>query len=151
MAIPINDAQVRIILYQVEDFLRSFSGSTDDKRANPSLLRECLYEPGQIVRHKRYSYRGVIVDHDPVCLADDEWYADNAVAPPAKNQPWYYVFVHLTSRVTYAAQSSLITDDSTNKIVHPLLQKFFSTFDKGIYTRNEKNWIKLHNGEPPKG
>ena len=28
---------------------------------------------GQIMLHKRYEYRGVIVGMDPVCQADERW------------------------------------------------------------------------------
>ena len=28
---------------------------------------------GQVIRHKRYEYRGVIVGYDPVCIAPEGW------------------------------------------------------------------------------
>lgn len=51
-----------------------------------------VFEPGQLVRHRRYGYRGVVVDRDEFCEADDEWYSKNQTQPD-RDQPWYHVLV----------------------------------------------------------
>ena len=33
--------------------------------------------PGDIVRHVRYHYRGVVVACDFMCMADENWYQSN--------------------------------------------------------------------------
>jgi len=94
---------------------------------------------GQVVRHKRYGYRGVIVDFDVRCQADDKWY-DTAHVQLSKEQPWYHVLVHGSSGNTYAAEESLEPIDMDDPIVHPLLSVFFETVDTGSYTRNDEHW-----------
>ena len=50
------------------------------------------FEPGEVVQHIRYGYRGVIVDFDSACMAPDDWYQSNQTRPD-RNQPWYHVLV----------------------------------------------------------
>ena len=98
-----------------------------------------LFEPGQLVRHRRYNYRGVVVGFDSSCQAADEWYLSNRTQPE-RFQPWYHVLVDGSDQITYAAQSSLLADDSDDQITHPLLPHFFSEFKNGQYTRNDTPW-----------
>ena len=99
------------------------------------------FMPGQLVQHVRYGYRGVVVDFDMRCQADDQWYASNKTQPP-RDQPWYHVLVHGSGTVTYAAQTSLEPGTDRDPIVHPLVEQFFSSFDKktGRYERNDTPW-----------
>lgn len=98
-----------------------------------------LFKPGQLVLHKRYGYRGVIVGLDLSCQASEQWYLSNQTQP-AKNQPWYHVLVDGSGTVTYPAQTSLIADDSGEPISHPLIEHFFSGFVEGHYIRNSLPW-----------
>ena len=100
-----------------------------------------LYKSGQLVKHKRYGYRGVIVDVDLECLADKGWYQMNQTQPDRK-QPWYHVLVSDTDQITYPAQSSLIPDESCEKIQHAFLAHFFSGFENSHYIRNKEPWPK---------
>jgi heat shock protein HspQ len=95
--------------------------------------------PGDLVRHVRYHYRGVVVAHDPKCLAEENWYLSNNTQP-GRNQPWYHVLVHESGSITYPAESSLALDESGEEIVHPLLDQFFSEFEEGRYKRNDVPW-----------
>ena len=101
--------------------------------------RDPLYSPGQIVRHRRYGYCGVIVDFDLTCKADDAWYESNQTRPD-RNQPWYHVLVDRSSHTTYAAQTSLEPDDHPAPITHPYLEHFFSGFTGDRYVRNDRPW-----------
>ena len=103
------------------------------------MVSEPNFRPGQLVRHRRYNYRGVVVAFDPTCRADDDWYFSNRTQPD-RSQPWYHVLVHDSQQVTYAAQTSLEVDSSEEEIVHPLLPHFFSTFQDGQYIRNDRPW-----------
>ena len=94
------------------------------------------FAPGQLVRHVRYGYRGVVVDSDPTCMAEETWYYANQTQP-GRNQPWYHVLVDGSPATTYAAQSSLTADESTAEIRHHLLDTLFSAFEDGRYVRNE--------------
>jgi heat shock protein HspQ len=99
-----------------------------------------LFEPGQLVRHRRYGYRGVVVQRDETCQADEEWYLNNQTQPE-RNQPWYHVLVDGTSTCTYAAAENLIAETVALPIEHPLLPHFFSKFKDGVYIRNDKPWL----------
>ena len=98
-----------------------------------------LFAPGQVVRHRRYGYRGVIVDFDMRCLADDEWYSANR-SQPQRDQPWYHVMVDGSTAITYAAQDNLLADDSSQPVDHPLVEQFFERMQRGRYERNDEIW-----------
>ena len=102
-------------------------------------LPQPVFEPGQLVQHRRYGYRGVVVERDEFCQADDKWYAKNQTQP-ARDQPWYHVLVDGSSTCTYAAAENLVADSSALPIEHPLLPHFFSQFKNGIYIRNDEPW-----------
>jgi len=60
------------------------------------------FTPGDLVRHVRYHYRGVVVAHDPKCMAGEDWYQSNQTQPE-KDQPWYHVLIHGSESITYPA------------------------------------------------
>ena len=95
--------------------------------------------PGQLVRHKRYKYRGVVVDYDEKCAASDVWYKANKTQPE-RDQPWYHVLVDDSQSITYPAESSLEPDPDPQPINHPMLPLFFEGFDGTSYTRNDRPW-----------
>lgn len=97
------------------------------------------FRPGQLVCHRRYGYRGVVVACDDHCKADPQWYLANKTQPD-RSQPWYHVLVHNSSSVTYAAESSLQPDPLNEPIRHALLEHFFLDFVDGQYIRNNKPW-----------
>jgi len=98
-----------------------------------------VFEPGQVICHRRYGYRGVIVDRDARCMADEAWYKKNQTQPD-QNQPWYHVLVDQSTACTYVASQNLVADPSGTPIDHPLLQHFFSGFKDGHYVRNDEPW-----------
>ena len=108
---------------------------------------EAKFSPGEVVHHLRYGYRGLVVDFDPTCQADGDWYKANQTQPD-KNQPWYHVLVDGQQQVTYVAQSNLQSDTTGDPIVHPMLNLFFSGHDESTnrYLRNEVPW---NPGQPP--
>ncbi|MEO1981591.1 MAG: heat shock protein HspQ [Fuerstiella sp.] len=97
------------------------------------------FAPGQLVRHRRYGYRGVVVAHDGHCKADPAWYMANKTQPD-RDQSWYHVLVHNSEIVTYAAESSLRSDDSDEPVRHALIERFFSAFVDGKFIRNDEPW-----------
>jgi heat shock protein HspQ len=104
-----------------------------------AVTTEPLFFPGQIVQHKRYDYRGVIVAVDATCQADEAWYQSNQTQPE-KYQPWYHVLVDDTNQTTYPAQTSLEPDPDPTPITHPYLDLFFSDFLGDCYVRNNRPW-----------
>jgi len=96
-------------------------------------------KPGQLVQHRRYGYRGVVVALDPSCRASDDWYHRNKTQPP-RSQPWYHILVDGGEVTTYAAETSLKEDSSGRPIEHPLVKTFFSALTAGVYVRNDRPW-----------
>ena len=108
-------------------------------RGDSQTSNQPIFEPGQLVRHRRYGYRGVVVNADSVCCADDKWYQKNQTQPD-RDQAWYHILVHQSSQSTYAAEENLMPDFSESEIQHPLVPYFFSGFEDGIYIRNDQPW-----------
>ena len=84
---------------------------------------------GEVVVHKKYDYRGVIVEYDLSCKADENWYQSNQTQPD-RNQPWYHVLVDGSKHTTYVAQANLSIEVSGKPIVHPMLNLFFDHYDE---------------------
>jgi heat shock protein HspQ len=99
------------------------------------------FQPGQLVKHKKYGYRGVIVSVDRHCKADPDWYMSNQ-SQPERKQPWYHVLVDDSATVTYPAEENLMEDDSNLPVNHLLLEVFFRSFEAGVYLRNETPWME---------
>jgi heat shock protein HspQ len=93
---------------------------------------------GQLIHHRLFDYRGVVVDVDPTFQGTEEWYEQVARSRPPKDQPWYHVLVHDAQHTTYVAERNLEPDDSQDPIRHPLLFEFFETFQDGRYTGAEQ-------------
>ncbi|MEM9256712.1 MAG: heat shock protein HspQ [Pseudomonadota bacterium] len=96
-------------------------------------FRRSKFAVGQLVSHRLFEYRGVIVDVDATCQASDDWYNQMARSRPPKNRPWYHVLVHDATHMTYVAERNLQVDESAQPIRHPLLEDFFVAFDDGRY------------------
>ncbi len=89
---------------------------------------------GDLVYHKLFDYRGVIVDVDPRLMLSDDWYEAVARSRPPKDQPWYRVLVHDATHETYVAERNLEPDTSGTPIRHPLVDTFFQNFGDGHYS-----------------
>ncbi|MBL4867860.1 MAG: heat shock protein HspQ [Pseudomonadales bacterium] len=93
------------------------------------------YSVGELVHHRLFNYRGVVIDVDQNFQSTDEWYEAVARSRPPKNKPWYHVLVHGSSQTTYVAEQNLEHDQSELPIEHPMLNLFFSKLDNGKYVR----------------
>jgi heat shock protein HspQ len=91
---------------------------------------------GELVHHRLFNYRGVIVDIDPHFQGTQEWYEAVALSRPPKTMPWYHVLVDDATHSTYVAERNLEPDNHSAPIRHPLLSRFFSEFQDGRYIRN---------------
>ena len=88
---------------------------------------------GQIVRHRKVGYRGVIYGVDAEFSLSEEWYEQVAVSRPPKDRPWYHVLVDTAAHTTYVAQRHLEPSPDFSQIAHPLLGRFFHTYDGKRY------------------
>ena len=94
------------------------------------------FSVGDLVRHRLFDYRGVIVDGDPIFESTDEWYEAMARSRPPRDRPWYHVLVHEATHTTYVAERNLDPDASGDPITHPLLDRFFTRLENGRYVRD---------------
>lgn len=101
-------------------------------------ITEAKYSIGDIIHHKLFNYRGVIVDIDPNFQSTEEWYEMVARSRPPKDEPWYHVLVNETSSSTYVAEQNLEPDPSGKKIIHPMIETFFTELRNGRYINDEK-------------
>ena len=92
---------------------------------------------GHVIHHKKFDYRGVIIDVDPVFSGSDEWYEAVAKSRPPKDMPWYHVIVEGSSDQTYVAERHLEPDSFHSPVDHPLIEFIFSEFKNGKYSLKE--------------
>ena len=80
---------------------------------------------GQIIHHRLFEYRGVVVDVDPHFLGSEDWYQKMAHSRPPKDSPWYHVLVDEDGHRTYVAERNLEADASGRPVHHPELGLHF--------------------------
>jgi len=88
---------------------------------------------GQLVHHRMFDYRGVIVDVHPRFQASESWYESVARSRPPRDKPWYHVLVDEATHTTYVAERNLEPAATDEPIEHPLLGLFFNGFESGRY------------------
>lgn len=89
------------------------------------------FRPGQIVYHKPYGYRAVVVDVDARYNGSREWYDAQMQHRPDRTQPWYHLLVDGADFAAYAAEADLESDRSADPVQHPWLENFFQDFRAG--------------------
>ena len=65
---------------------------------------------GQLIQHKLFNYRGIILSVDLEFKSTDEWYEEVAKTRPPKDEPWYHVLIHQKGYQTYVAEQNLQLD-----------------------------------------
>ncbi len=100
-------------------------------------LQHAKFNIGQLIKHKLFDYRGVIVDVDPVFEGSDEWYDEVARSRPPKDRPWYKVLVHDSDQETYVAERNLDNDFSHEPVDHPMIESYFKRFNDGHYLHTQ--------------
>lgn len=99
-------------------------------------IRSAKFEIGQIVRHRRYPFRGVIFDVDPVFANTEEWWLSiPEEVRPSKDQPFYHLFAENaeTSYVAYVSEQNLVIDDTAKPVSHPEVEAYFAGMENGRY------------------
>ena len=100
-----------------------------------------LFNIGDIVKHRIYPFRGVIVDVDPEFSNTEEWYQSiPAEIRPSRQQPYYHLMAENTETfyTAYVSQQNLVGDGENGPLEHPDLEEIFSGMDHGKYhLRNE--------------
>ena len=99
-------------------------------------IRSAKYKIGQVVKHRLYSFRGVVFDIDPEFNNTEEWWESiPADARPRKNQPFYHLFAENaeTEYVAYVSEQNLLPDASDAPIRHPQVAQEFVRDEAGDY------------------
>jgi heat shock protein HspQ len=91
---------------------------------------------GQVVKHRRYPFRGVIYDVDPVFANTEEWWLSiPEELRPSKDQPFYHLYAENaeTEYVAYVSEQNLMPDTSGDPVRHPQVEETFERDDDGVY------------------
>lgn len=102
-------------------------------------MQQARFFPGELIHHRLFDYRGVVVDVDPGFQGTDEWYQRMARSKPPRDEPWYHVLVHNGTHNTYVAERNLETDETGEPINHPLIERVFDSFEDGVYLKRSKS------------
>lgn len=100
-------------------------------------IRYAKFAIGQVVRHRDFPFRGVVIDVDPVYAHGDAWWAAIPEAVrPACEQPFYHLLAEGMdeAHAAYVSESHLVADDSGEPVDHPEAGKVFARFADGRYT-----------------
>ena len=117
------------------------SGKATINSSKIKVHKDPLFNIGDIVKHRIYPFRGVIVDVDPEFSNTEEWYQSiPAEIRPSRDQPYYHLMAENTETfyTAYVSQQNLVDDGDNGPLEHPDLDEIFSGMEKGKYhLRNE--------------
>ena len=97
-------------------------------RAEMVKARVAKFRIGQVVKHRKFAFRGVIYDVDPVFANTEEWWLSIPEAVrPKKNQPFYHLFAENADSeyVAYVSEQNLLPDTSGEPLRHPQIEQVF--------------------------
>ena len=99
-------------------------------------IRQAKYGLGDVVRHRLFPFRGVIVDVDPEFANTEEWYeAIPEDIRPHKDQPFYHLLAENEESYygAYVSEQNLLPDAENGPVSHPELGSTFEGFDGHRY------------------
>jgi heat shock protein HspQ len=114
----------------------SFFSPQAGKLVDAPRQNKARFAIGDVVRHRVYSFRGVVFDIDPVFANSEEWYQSiPAEVRPEREQPYYHLLAENgdSSYVAYVSQQNLLCDGDGGPVDHPSLDQLFEEFDDGRY------------------
>jgi len=100
------------------------------------IVREAKFGIGQVVKHRKYAFRGVIYDVDPEFANTEEWWQSiPADVRPRKNQPFYHLYAENaeTEYTAYVSEQNLLPDESGKPFRHPQVAAGFVRTRDGSY------------------
>ena len=86
---------------------------------------------GQVVRHKHYPFRGVIIDVDPEYASTDDWWQSIPESErPRKDQPFYHLLAENDSTAyhAYVSEQNLLNDETGEPLNHPDIKEVIGEF-----------------------
>ena len=100
------------------------------------LRSEAKYSIGQVVRHRKFPFSGVVFDIDAVFANTDEWW-DNIPEDtrPRKDQPFYHLLAENDNSyyVAYVSEQNLLADETGEPVDHPEVSAMFGILNNGVY------------------
>lgn len=99
-------------------------------------FRTAKFTIGQVVRHRKYPFRGVIFDVDPSFQNTEEWWLSiPAEVRPQKDQPFYHLYAENdeTEYVAYVSEQNLLVDNTREPCRHPQIDQTFVRLGDGNY------------------
>jgi heat shock protein HspQ len=99
-------------------------------------LGEAKFKIGQVVKHRLFSFRGVIFDVDPQFANTEEWWQSIPEnVRPRKDQPFYHLLAENETSyyVAYVSQQNLLEDTSGEPVDHPEVTTYFTEFRDNQY------------------
>lgn len=114
--------------------MRHITGDMSALKMNE--IKTARFSIGQVVRHRLFSFRGIIFDVDPEFANTEEWYqAIPEHMRPRKDQPFYHLLAENgeTEYVAYVSEQNLLEDSSGEPVHHPQLTEFFEVTSEGLY------------------
>ena len=101
---------------------------------NDMLKTRAKYNLGQVVRHQKHPFRGVVFDVDPEFSNTEEWYDSIPEdSRPTRDQPFYHLLAENDQSyyVAYVSEQNLIADYSGVPVEHPDIPDPFGPFEDG--------------------
>ena len=106
-------------------------------RESPPLInRDAQYQIGQLVKHRFFPFRGVVLDVDPTFANTEEWWLSIPEnVRPAKDQPYYHVLAEneKNTYLAYVSQQNLVSDPDGGPCRHPDVPRVFGELRDGFY------------------
>jgi len=105
-------------------------------RGRKMIKTRAKYHLGQILRHRRHPFRGVVFDVDAIFANTQEWYeAIPEDSRPHKDQPYYHLLAENDHSyyVAYVSEQNLVPDESGEPVDHPDLSELFGELTDGFY------------------
>lgn len=97
---------------------------------------QAKYHLGQVLRHRKHPFRGVVFDVDAMFSNTEEWYAAIPEdSRPSRDQPFYHLLAENDQSyyVAYVSEQNLVPDETGEPVDHPDLPDLFGDFEDGRY------------------
>ena len=98
--------------------------------------RTAKFQIGQVVRHRIFSFRGVIFDIDTEFNNTEEWWLSiPEEVRPHKDQPFYHLLAENSDSeyVAYVSEQNLVSDESDTPLRNPQVEQIFDRGPTGQF------------------
>lgn len=116
-----------------EDF--RLPGDDTPDTGHISRVRSAKFRIGAVVRHRKFPFRGVIFDVDPVFSNTEAWWESiPAEVRPRRDQPFYHLFAEndQSTYTAYVSEENLREDTTGQPIRHAEVKTHFNDFDPAL-------------------